>query len=114
MQEVAHVASKVEKLLAEVQAASPGPDVDGPKSRVAAAAGAAAVVVSGASSGAGAGAGAGDKEAVSGDLDAHARMLERVAAEVSRLSFLANKGKVRRAFEAGCFWISLVLHFGSL
>jgi hypothetical protein len=35
-----------------------------------------------------------------GDLDGSSRMLERVAGEVSRLSFLANRGKVRQARQA--------------
>ncbi|GBF98792.1 hypothetical protein Rsub_11374 [Raphidocelis subcapitata] len=73
MQEVAHVASKVEKLLSEVVAAAAPPgggllSVDGAEATAVPAGG-------------------------GGDPDAHARLLERVAAEVSRLSFLSNKGK---------------------
>jgi len=67
MQDLAHVASKVEKLLAEVAAASKeGDEGDG-------------VALAGGGSW--------------GDLDARSRLLERVAGEVSRLSFQAQRGK---------------------
>ncbi|KAG2428415.1 hypothetical protein HXX76_011535 [Chlamydomonas incerta] len=87
--EVAHVAAKVDKLLEEVVAADQH------------ATAAAAAPSAGASGGGGAG-GAGAADAGGGgagsqlagpDLVAQCRLLERVAAEVSRLAFLANKGK---------------------
>ena len=37
-----------------------------------------------------------------GDLDAHSRLLERVAGEVSRLTFQANRGKVRHLKGCPC------------
>ncbi|KAI8467408.1 MAG: hypothetical protein J3K34DRAFT_481362 [Monoraphidium minutum] len=84
MQEVAHVASKVEKLLSEVAAASAAAAGGGR------AGGAAAPPAAPSPS---ASMDAAVAEAAGGDADAHARLLERVAAEVSRLTFLANKGK---------------------
>jgi hypothetical protein len=86
MQEVAHVASKVEKLLAEVAAAAAAP---GGAAAAAAALGARRGLADGG------GDGYGGLSSLDGDPDALARLLERVAGEVSRLGFLANKGKVR-------------------
>lgn len=88
MQEVAHVASKVEKLLSEVAAAAAASSPAAQDGKDGGGGGFAAAAAA-------EGGGGGGGEA--GDPDAHARLLERVAAEVSRLSFLANKGKVRRA-----------------
>lgn len=82
LQEIAHVVSKVEKLLQEVAAATPSSGSSS-SSRATAAAGAA----SGGSSEAQEGAGGTDREARS-------RLLERVAVEASRLLYLANRGKV--------------------
>eukprot|EP00200_Dunaliella_tertiolecta_P002070 CAMPEP_0202343412 /NCGR_PEP_ID=MMETSP1126-20121109/3543_1 /ASSEMBLY_ACC=CAM_ASM_000457 /TAXON_ID=3047 /ORGANISM="Dunaliella tertiolecta, Strain CCMP1320" /LENGTH=1109 /DNA_ID=CAMNT_0048934475 /DNA_START=46 /DNA_END=3376 /DNA_ORIENTATION=- len=63
MQQLAHIASKVEKLLAEVDALPP--------------------LAAGQAGG----------EGRQADLDVRARLLERVAGEVSRLTFQANRGK---------------------
>ncbi|PNH09416.1 Conserved oligomeric Golgi complex subunit 2 [Tetrabaena socialis] len=72
--EVSHVAAKVEKLLEEVAAADQGYSASAP-------------AASGTDRNAGSGSSSG------GELVAQCRLLERVAAEVSRLAFLANKGK---------------------
>ncbi|GIL88600.1 hypothetical protein Vretimale_19142 [Volvox reticuliferus] len=83
--EVSHVAAKVDKLLEELAASdkstSTAPAAPTP------ALGAASGVASAADSN-GSGSGPSDVE-----LLAQCRLLERVAAEVSRLAFLANKGK---------------------
>jgi predicted phage gp36 major capsid-like protein len=81
LQEIAHVVSKVEKLLQEVAVVTPSSSSG--SSRAAAAAGAA----SGGSSEVQEGAAGTDREARS-------RLLERVAVEASRLLYLANRGKV--------------------
>ncbi|KXZ52971.1 hypothetical protein GPECTOR_8g343 [Gonium pectorale] len=97
--EVSHVAAKVEKLLEEVaasdsvavaaaaggEAAADGaPAPPSPRSPLTSASAAAASAASASASAA----------ALSdAELLAHCRLLERVAAEVSRLAFLANKGK---------------------
>ncbi|EFJ51678.1 component of oligomeric golgi complex 2 [Volvox carteri f. nagariensis] len=81
--EVSHVAAKVDKLLEELAAS----DRSGSTTPAAAANGAAP---GGPASADGSGAGSGTSDA---ELLAQCRMLERVAAEVSRLAFLANKGK---------------------
>ncbi|KAG2451026.1 hypothetical protein HYH02_004295 [Chlamydomonas schloesseri] len=107
--EVSHVAAKVDKLLEEVVAAD-----QHATAAAAAASGtsggggggapaAAAAVADTASAGAGAnsggagssssGSGSSSSALAGGDLVAQCRLLERVAAEVSRLAFLANKGK---------------------
>jgi hypothetical protein len=96
MQEVAHVASKVEKLLAEVAAAvaaaGDGGGADGvPRSPRGGAPGGRAS----ADGGGGGTDGVGSLSSLDTDPDALTRLLERVAGEVSRLGFLANKGKVR-------------------
>lgn len=80
LQEVAHVASKVEKLLAELQDS----EEDGAGGTVAVAA------APGTSSGS-----MPRSSTTGGDdsLDARALLLDRVAGEVSRLTYLANRGK---------------------
>lgn len=95
LQEVVHVAGKVEKLLEEVAAADSGSS------------GGAGIVAASAGQAGGAGhAGGADASSVPSslgsssagqpqqpDLLSHCRLLERVAAEVSRLNFLATRGK---------------------
>ncbi|KAL4443325.1 hypothetical protein ABPG75_011062 [Micractinium tetrahymenae] len=79
MQDTAHVMSKVDKLLGEVRA-SPAPG------------GSASSGTNGASAGAKAGAAAGVAALSPEELEAHCRLLDRVASEVSRLQFYAAKG----------------------
>lgn len=87
LQELSHVASKVEKLLAEVAAAHSGSSGGANGNSGANGTG----TGSGTGSGSGSGSGSGGAAL---DLDAHSRLLERVAGEVSRLTFQANRGKV--------------------
>lgn len=106
MQEVANVASKVEKLLSEVaaaEAAGGGGDSigssGGPQAAESAASGGGG---SGGSGGGSGGKGGGEAADADAGADAHALLLERVAAEVSRLGFLAHKGEVRGLQRTPC------------
>ncbi|KAJ9508887.1 hypothetical protein QJQ45_028206 [Haematococcus lacustris] len=99
LQELAHVAGKVDKLLAEVAASTFGgssssssPPENGASHASSSPTGSTQPV---ASNGAGQAAGGTAGQAAPGeaDLDARARLLERVAGEVSRLTYQANRGK---------------------
>ncbi|KAL6757491.1 hypothetical protein V8C86DRAFT_2624124 [Haematococcus lacustris] len=99
LQELAHVAGKVDKLLAEVAVSTSGgssssssPPENGTSHASPSPTGSTQPVTSNGAGQAAVGT-AGQAAPGEADLDARARLLERVAGEVSRLTYQANRGK---------------------